>query len=205
MAKKKTEKEVVTWRVKEELRRRFVAAAAHNEVSVNNEITRRIEESFARSELASLRQNVDRLSTLYEQARINDEDRAMQYLEYAQKVEQLRNNTVDERQKHQLLQLATAWLNLAERTMKLGSPDLAPRGQTAPAETNEERQARLRASADDLLKNAKRGEARSAYDLGAEPREWDTRARSVPPRSLSDQEAKRAKERGHIRRRGEHS
>src|SRR6516162_4850884 len=73
MAKKKTETVVVTWRVKEALRRRLEAAAARNEVSVNNEITRRIEESFTRTGLAGLAENVDRLSTIYERARASDE------------------------------------------------------------------------------------------------------------------------------------
>src|SRR5262245_56471511 len=54
MAKKKTETVVVTWRVKEALRRRLEAAAEHNEVSVNAEITRRIEESFTRAEQGSV-------------------------------------------------------------------------------------------------------------------------------------------------------
>src|SRR5262249_4658625 len=73
MAKKKTETVVVTWRVKEALRRMLEAAAAHNEVSVNNEITRRIEESFTRAELANFAESTERLSALYKQARASEE------------------------------------------------------------------------------------------------------------------------------------
>jgi hypothetical protein len=47
--RKKTETVVVTLRIKEALRRRLEAAAAHNEVSVNNEIMVRLIESFDRS------------------------------------------------------------------------------------------------------------------------------------------------------------
>jgi hypothetical protein len=50
----------------------------------------------------------------------------------------------------------------------------------APAETNEQRQARLRAAADKPLENAERGDARSADDWG-EPREWDTRSADRKP------------------------
>ena len=56
MVKKKTETVVVTWRVKEALRRRLEAAAAHNEVSVNNDSVfqterHRYSESYWRSRL----------------------------------------------------------------------------------------------------------------------------------------------------------
>jgi hypothetical protein len=68
-------------------------------------------------------------------------------------------------------------------------PRFEARRPPAPAETDEERQARLRALADDLRKNAERNDARGAHDLGTEPREWDTR--SVPRRSLSNQEPQR--------------
>jgi hypothetical protein len=61
MARKKTETVVVTWRVKEALRRRLESAATHNEVSVNAEITRRIEESFNRESLVDLYGKVERL------------------------------------------------------------------------------------------------------------------------------------------------
>ena len=71
----------------------------------------------------------------------------------------------------------------AERELPPDQESGLPLSPRAPAETDEERQARLRASADELLKNAKfRNDARGARDLGAEPREWDTRAPSVPPR-----------------------
>jgi hypothetical protein len=61
MAKKKTETVVVTWRVKEALRRRLESAATHNEISVNAEITRRIEESFSRESLVDLQDKVQKL------------------------------------------------------------------------------------------------------------------------------------------------
>jgi hypothetical protein len=179
MAKKKTETVVVTWRVKEALRRRLEAAAARNEVSVNNEITRRIEESFTRTGLAGLAENVDRLSTIYERARASDEMLG-RYRDFAQKCLELARLNHDPKTKLTMLSLANAWLALAARASG-GSPtsDDAALGlddASAPAETDEEWQARLRASADELLENAERSDARSAHDLGAEPREWDTRS-----------------------------
>jgi len=181
MAKKKTETVVVTWRVKEALRRRLEAAAADNEVSVNAEITRRIEESFARTDLTAFYENTSRRAAL---------------LGLAMAWDRLAAEEENKEKAKSMSRTADRLIWMAE-DKEPGLP-IPPR---VPAETNEERQARLRAAHDDLLKNAERSDARSADDAGQ--REWDTR--SVPARSLSDQEAKRAKERGHIRRRGEHS
>jgi hypothetical protein len=184
MAKKKTETVVVTWRVKEALRRRLEAAAADNEVSVNAEITRRIAESFSRAALIGLTENVFRLSTLYERALVSEEV-AERFSDNAKKCLELAQHLNDSERKLMLLEMANSWLRLAAQR---AAPDDVDLGLAPPGpgpytnETPEERQARLRASADDLLKKAKRNEARSGNDLGAEPREWDTRAPSVPPR-----------------------
>jgi hypothetical protein len=176
MVKKKTETVVVTWRVKEALRRRLETAAAHNEVSVNNEITRRIEESFTRAELASVAESADRLSALYEQVRVSHEQMGRFRLNGEQCLK-LSQRTHDPTAKLALLAMAEAWLSLATKHQRRTALDLddalAP---PAPAETNEQRQARLRALADELLEKAERSDARSAHDLGAEPREWDTRS-----------------------------
>ena len=67
MAKKKTETVVVTWRVKEALRRRLESAATHNEISVNAEITRRIEESFDRAGLINIRDQIEGLINIRDQ------------------------------------------------------------------------------------------------------------------------------------------
>jgi hypothetical protein len=185
MAKKKTETVVVTWRVKEALRRRLEVAAAHNEVSVNAEITRRMEESFTRAELASLTENVDRLSALYVHTRLLSKLVERNRL-YAEKCLQLVRTFNDSESKLNLLNLAKGWLDLAAQksasnpTSDDTALDLADAlAPPAPAETDEERQTRLRALADDLRKNAeRRSDARGAHDLAAEQREWDTR--SIP-------------------------
>src|SRR5262249_28318645 len=111
MAKKKTETVVVTWRVKEALRRRLETAAAHNEVSVNNEITRRIEESCTGAELASFAESGDRLSALYERARVSEEQmgRFRVHAEECLKLARAANDP----DKLKLLNIAHAWLNLA--------------------------------------------------------------------------------------------
>jgi hypothetical protein len=82
----------------------------------------------------------------------------------------------------------------AERELPPDQESGLPLSPRAPAETDEERQARLRASADELLKNAKcRNDARGARDLGAEPREWDTRARSTREPSDETNEQRQAR------------
>jgi hypothetical protein len=67
MAKrKKTDIVQFKLRIREGLRGRLESAAKNQERSLNSEIVARLEESFRRSELASLTENVDRLSALYE-------------------------------------------------------------------------------------------------------------------------------------------
>jgi hypothetical protein len=67
MAKrKKTDIVQFKLRIREGLRGRLESAAKNQERSLNSEIVTRLEESFRRSELASLTENVDRLSALHE-------------------------------------------------------------------------------------------------------------------------------------------
>jgi hypothetical protein len=111
--RKKTETVMITWRAKEALRRRLEAAAKHNEVSVNAEITRRIEESFTRAEQASLTENVDRLfAGLFQRVRASSE--AIEgYRKNAEECRQLAEQSNDLRAKTGMLSLADAWLRLA--------------------------------------------------------------------------------------------
>src|SRR5262249_451837 len=129
MAKKKTETVVVTWRVKEALRRRLETAAAHNEVSVNAEITRRIEESFSRSELTGLTENVYRLCTLYERALVSEEV-AGRFSDNAKKCLELAQPLNDPECKLILLEMANSWLRLAAQRAAPDDVDLglAPPG-----------------------------------------------------------------------------
>jgi Arc-like DNA binding domain len=70
MAKRKrTDIVKLQLRIREGLRGRLESAAKNQERSLNSEIVARLEESFRRSELASLTENVDRLSAVYEGAR----------------------------------------------------------------------------------------------------------------------------------------
>jgi predicted transcriptional regulator len=70
MAKRKrTDIVKLQLRIREGLRGRLESAAKNQERSLNSEIVARLEESFRRSELASLTENVDRLSALHERTR----------------------------------------------------------------------------------------------------------------------------------------
>ena len=67
MAKRKrTDIVKLQLRIREGLRGRLESAAKNQERSLNSEIVARLEESFRRSELASLTETVDRLSALHE-------------------------------------------------------------------------------------------------------------------------------------------
>jgi len=67
MAKRKrTDVVKLQLRIREGLRGRLESAAKNQERSLNSEIVARLEESFRRGELASLTENVDRLSALHE-------------------------------------------------------------------------------------------------------------------------------------------
>src|SRR5262249_5932975 len=67
MAKrKKTDIVPLMLRLREELRGRLESAAKNQERSLNSEIVARLEESFRRSELASLTENVRELSSFRE-------------------------------------------------------------------------------------------------------------------------------------------
>ena len=69
MAKRKrTDIVKLQLRIREGLRGRLESAAKNQERSLNSEIVARLEESFRRSELASLTENVDRLSALHERS-----------------------------------------------------------------------------------------------------------------------------------------
>jgi hypothetical protein len=70
MAKrKKTDIVQLKVRLREALRGQLESAAKNQERSLNSEIVARLEESFRRAELASLAENINRLSALHEQAR----------------------------------------------------------------------------------------------------------------------------------------
>ena len=66
VTRKKTDIVQFKLRIREGLRGRLESAAKNQERSLNSEIVARLEESFRRGELASLTENVDRLSALHE-------------------------------------------------------------------------------------------------------------------------------------------
>jgi hypothetical protein len=66
VTRKKTDIVQFKLRIREGLRGRLESAAKNQERSLNSEIVARLEESFRRSEVASLTENVDRLSALHE-------------------------------------------------------------------------------------------------------------------------------------------
>jgi hypothetical protein len=195
-------------RLDRQLLKRLQIAAKDQDRSVNSEMVHRLEQSFAQTvgqdQLAALTENVTKLSDLHEMARA--------WLDLA-----LSKLASDKTSLSSLLagiaydEPSDLAPPVPREAPRRSEPDQEPERGTARSrlpwarepddETDEQRQARLRATAEGFRRNAKRHHARGAHDKAAQAREWADELERAPgaltqgqaphqPRSVSDQEPK---------------
>jgi hypothetical protein len=164
MAKrKKTDFVQFKIRFRESLRSRLELAAKGQERSLNSEIVARLEQSFDREGLTRIRDQAERtLTSILEQNRRRE---YLAELEVKRLTEAFYESNPNNKRVEGLGELSDP---MSDEEAKRGAP---PRAREPRDETDEQRQARLRATAEGYRRNAERDETRGSTLKAARARQ----------------------------------